>query len=66
MKILLIVFAFTLDPYGNPNWSAVETQTFATMEECNYAGRNLRSFVDLPNEIKTLSYCVSEKDYEPR
>ena len=68
MKTLLVVFMFTLSPEGNPEHVEAFTQTFDTIEECNYAGRNLREIIgaDSPkyDMIKSLSYCVSERDYQ--
>lgn len=62
--VLLVIFLFTTDPYGNPTDMEVVTQTFDTLEDCNYVGRNLRDLVDVDPDVKTLSYCVDESDYK--
>ena len=68
MKNLLVVFLFTLSPQGNPDQFHVVTQVFENAEQCNYVGRNLRNLlaIEIPEEYKTLSYCVSAKDFAPK
>lgn len=66
MKILLVIFAFTLNPQGEPENFEVVTQPFDTLAECNQVGRNLRYLVDLPDQVITMSYCVSAADYAPK
>ena len=69
MKFLLVIFMFTLTPDGDIKEGQAATQSFATLEECNYAGRHLRQIVGVDgpeyDEVKTLSYCVREEDYDP-
>lgn len=61
MKVLLIVFAFVMNPQGSFEWSEVYAEQFDTLEECNFAGQNLREIYldDLSPEVKTLSVCVT-------
>ena len=63
MKSLLVVFMFILDPSGGYEAVEVATKMYATEQECNEAGRNLPSLIDIPRGVKTLSYCVDEKEF---
>ena len=60
--VILVIFAFTLNPEGNPDQAQVFTAVHETMEECNRMGRNLREHLRLPKNVKSLSYCLSAKD----
>lgn len=62
--VILVIFAFTLNPDGNPDQAQVFTAVHATLEECNHMGRNLREYLKLPKNVKSLSYCLSEKDFK--
>ncbi len=67
MKFLLIVYMFTVSPQGNPENFQVLSQPFETLEQCNYAGANIRQITktDTPkyDVVKTLSYCVRPEDF---
>jgi hypothetical protein len=66
MNFLLVVFAFTMSPDGGIQDATVMKQAFVTEEGCNKAGRELRDFLNLPPEVKTLSYCVDKRDFAPK
>lgn len=66
MKFLLVIFIFVTLPNGDiePRLTNVTSQAYATLEECNKAGRNVRELLGNPSkDIKTLSYCVRPEDY---
>ena len=61
---LLVIFLFTVNPAtGQPQNAQVATEAFVSLEDCNLAGRHLRELVEIPDNIKTMSYCVRPEDY---
>ena len=70
-EAVLVIMMFLVNPFtGDPMELRVVTQSFETMEQCNYAGRNIRNIYEkeqgeeIPEEIKTVSYCVHYTEFK--
>jgi len=65
MDFLLVIIMFTVDPVsGELGEPLTATKPFWTLEECNMSGQNIRSVMDLPAEIKSVSYCVRKEEFD--
>ena len=69
-EAVLVLMMFLTNPTtGDPMELRVVTQSFDTMEECNYVGRNFREFYrqrtgkTISPQIKTVSTCVHYTDF---
>ena len=68
-EAVLVIMLFSVNPQGNPENLRVATESFSTLEQCNYAGENLRELYYeatgkvIPNEVKTISYCVHYTEF---
>lgn len=69
-EAVLVLMLFLTDPSGNPTELKVVTQSFETMEACNYAGRNILQLYAqqtgqvIPARIKTVSTCVHYTNFK--
>lgn len=63
-EAVLVLMLFTVNPSDQPENLQVVTESFSTLEECNYVGRNVRQIYQertgkvIPPVVKTVSYCV--------
>lgn len=63
MKTLLLVIAFIIQPDGSMQTIDSTKITVESRAECDRIGNNYRQYVDIPDNIRTISMCVSEDEF---
>jgi hypothetical protein len=66
VRWLLVVIAFGTNASGAPQNGSVYWKPYASEEECNRVGRNLRDVLDIPAGRRSVSVCVPENAFDAR